>query len=184
MISRLFLLTWLTTVKFLNFRTPEIYFAVIYLKFKQKDQTLGVFCQNDANGIANSEDPDQTAPLGAVWSGSALFAQTYLSRNLGLLLYLYWHKSHLLHLVVVWVEGNCVILYSFYTSFQYCCYVYMYIQHFWKYFYTICCMYFVCCFLVCMFVIWASLTRSNTNQAVQSQKMVRGLKFWIQKEEE
>ena len=25
-----------------------------------------VFCQNDANGIANSEDPDQTAPLGAV----------------------------------------------------------------------------------------------------------------------
>ena len=25
-----------------------------------------VFCQNGANGIANSEDPDQTAPLGAV----------------------------------------------------------------------------------------------------------------------
>ena len=24
------------------------------------------FCQKDANGIANSEDPDQTAPLGAV----------------------------------------------------------------------------------------------------------------------
>ena len=22
-----------------------------------------VFCQNDANGIANSEDPDQTAPI-------------------------------------------------------------------------------------------------------------------------
>ena len=33
----------------------------------------------DAGGIANSVDPDQTAPLGAVWSGSALFAQTYLS---------------------------------------------------------------------------------------------------------
>ena len=28
-----------------------------------------------------SEDPDQTAPLGAVWSGSALFAQTHLSKN-------------------------------------------------------------------------------------------------------
>ena len=27
---------------------------------------------------ANSVDPDQTAPLGAVWSGSALFAQAYL----------------------------------------------------------------------------------------------------------
>ena len=34
-------------------------------------------------GIANSVDPDQTAPLGAVWSGSALFAQTDLSENLG-----------------------------------------------------------------------------------------------------
>ena len=35
----------------------------------------------DAEGIANSVDPDQTA----VWSGSALFAQTYLSENLGTL---------------------------------------------------------------------------------------------------
>ena len=31
-----------------------------------KRPNLGVFCQNDAKGIANSEDPDQTAPLGAV----------------------------------------------------------------------------------------------------------------------
>ena len=37
----------------------------------------------DADGMANSVDPDQTAPLGAVWSGSALFTQTYLSKNLG-----------------------------------------------------------------------------------------------------
>ena len=37
---------------------------------------------NDADGKANSADPDQTA-LGAVWSGSALFAQAYLSENLG-----------------------------------------------------------------------------------------------------
>ena len=35
----------------------------------------------DADRIANSADPDQTAPLGAVWSGSALFAQTYLPKN-------------------------------------------------------------------------------------------------------
>ena len=41
-------------------------FAVIYLKFKQRGQTLMVFCQKDANGQANCEDPDQTAPLGAV----------------------------------------------------------------------------------------------------------------------
>ena len=42
-----------------------------------------VMSLNDADGMANSEDPDQTAPLGAVWSGSALFAQSYLSENLG-----------------------------------------------------------------------------------------------------
>ena len=38
---------------------------------------------NDADRMANSVDPDQTAPLGAVWPGSALFAQAYLSENLG-----------------------------------------------------------------------------------------------------
>ena len=38
---------------------------------------------NDADVMANSVDPDQTAPLGAVWFGSALFAQAYLSENLG-----------------------------------------------------------------------------------------------------
>ena len=37
----------------------------------------------DTEGIANSVDPDQTAPVGAVLSGSALFAQTCLSENLG-----------------------------------------------------------------------------------------------------
>ena len=41
----------------------------------------------DAEGIANSVDPDQTAPLG-VWSGSALFAQTCLFENLGKLQYI------------------------------------------------------------------------------------------------
>ena len=33
-----------------------------------------VMSPNDADRMANSVDPDQTAPLGAVWSGSALFA--------------------------------------------------------------------------------------------------------------
>ena len=42
-----------------------------------------VMSQNVADGMANSVDPDQTAPLGVVWSGSALFAQTCLSENLG-----------------------------------------------------------------------------------------------------
>ena len=43
--------------------------------------------KKDAEEIANSVDPDQTAPLGAVWSGSALFAQICLSENLGTLRY-------------------------------------------------------------------------------------------------
>ena len=53
------------TVKFLNFRMPEN-FAVIYLKFKKRGQTSRYFIKEDADGIANSEDPDQTAPRGAV----------------------------------------------------------------------------------------------------------------------
>ena len=48
---------------------------------------LRVMHSKDAAGIANSADPDQTAPLGAVWSGSALFAQTCLSENLETLWY-------------------------------------------------------------------------------------------------
>ena len=35
-------------------------------KIQTKRPNLKVFCQKHANGIANSEDPDQTAPLGAV----------------------------------------------------------------------------------------------------------------------
>ena len=36
-----------------------------------------------ADKMADIVDPDHTAPLGAVWSGSTLFAQTCLSENLG-----------------------------------------------------------------------------------------------------
>ena len=35
-------------------------------KIETKRPNLRVFRQKDANGIAKSEDPDQTAPLGAV----------------------------------------------------------------------------------------------------------------------
>ena len=35
-------------------------------KIQEKRPNLRVFRHKDANGIANSEDPDQTAPLGAV----------------------------------------------------------------------------------------------------------------------
>ena len=53
---------------------------------------------NNADRIANSVDPDQTAPLGAVWSGSALFAQACVSENIGSLRYT--QKKH---------EGNIFI---------------------------------------------------------------------------
>ena len=35
-------------------------------KMQTKSPNLRVFSQEDANGIANSEDPDQIVPLGAV----------------------------------------------------------------------------------------------------------------------
>ena len=98
------------TVKFLNCWTPEI-FAVIYLRFKQRSKTLGYFVkmmliekqsvktmirlQSDLglNWNAISKDHDQTA----VWSGSALFAQTFLSQNLGLLRYFRTSKYYCNH---------------------------------------------------------------------------------------
>ena len=45
---------------------------------------------SNADGMANSVDPD----LGAVWSGYALFAQAYLSENLGSLRYDGVPESH------------------------------------------------------------------------------------------
>ena len=79
-----------TTVKFLNFRMPKN-FAVIYLKFKHRGQTLGYFV-GKMQMEKQTEDPDQTAPRGAVWSWSALFDQTYLSENLGSLWYVLEQK--------------------------------------------------------------------------------------------
>ena len=53
-----------TTVNFLNILTLKI-FVVITLKFELCGSTI-VMSPNDADGMANSVDPDQTAPLGAV----------------------------------------------------------------------------------------------------------------------
>ena len=71
----------------------------------------------DADGMANSVhvDPDYTAPLGAVWSGSALFGQACLSKNLGTLrnislstsvagLIIGSGKGALLHLLSQWCD--------------------------------------------------------------------------------
>ena len=58
-----------------------------HLKTGKKRFYHRVMHPNDADSMASSEDPDQTAPLGAVRSGSALFVQTSLSENLGSLRY-------------------------------------------------------------------------------------------------
>ena len=42
----------------------------------------------DADGMANSVDPDQTASSEAVWSWSALFAETCLSQYIEFVRYL------------------------------------------------------------------------------------------------
>ena len=48
-----------------NFLLDARNFAVIHIKFKPKEAKPEVFFgQKHANGKANSEDPDQTAPLG------------------------------------------------------------------------------------------------------------------------
>ena len=67
---------WVNTVKCLNGH-PKLFCNLPLIQTKSSN--LWVFRQKDANGIANSGDPDQIAPL----SGSELFAQTYLSENLG-----------------------------------------------------------------------------------------------------
>ena len=52
----------------------------------------------DADGIANSVDPDQTASSEAVWSWSALFAETYLSQYIEFVRY-----SNLLKNIIRWL---------------------------------------------------------------------------------
>ena len=44
-----------------------------------------------ADGMANSVDPDKTASSEAVWSWSALFAETYLSQYIEIIRYFITH---------------------------------------------------------------------------------------------
>ena len=46
----------------------------------------------DADGMANSVDPDKTASSEAVWSWSALFAETYLSQYIEFIRYEQKHR--------------------------------------------------------------------------------------------
>ena len=62
----------------------------------------------DADGMANSVDPDQTASSEAVWSWSALFAETYLSQYIEFIRYVAYFgrlilEIHiLLYVAAVW----------------------------------------------------------------------------------
>ena len=62
-------------INILKIMTPKI-FTVITLKFLTRWLYHRVMRSKDADGMANSFEPDQTAPLGAVWTGSTQFAQT------------------------------------------------------------------------------------------------------------
>ena len=48
----------------------------------------------DADGMANSVDPDQTASEEAVWSWSALFAETYLSQYIEFVRYYFYFNNN------------------------------------------------------------------------------------------
>ena len=83
-----------------SWKIQKLYFTSYYGKNPNNSDTRNICCNHpkiwttwiyrrvmhpkDAEGSANSVDPDQTAP---VWSGSALFAQSYLSENLRSLRY-------------------------------------------------------------------------------------------------
>ena len=58
-----------------------------HAKIQTKTSFHREICPKGANRMTNSVDPDQTAPLGAVCSGSALFAKACVSENLGPLWY-------------------------------------------------------------------------------------------------
>ena len=80
-------LLWFITLKFEYGKFPKYSDTKTICCNHSKIWTMWLYHRvmspNDADGMANSVDPDQTAPLGAVWSGSALFAQAYLSETLG-----------------------------------------------------------------------------------------------------
>ena len=59
--------------------TPQT-IAIIVLKNRKVWCNIAWMHPKDADGMANSIDPDQTASSEAVWSWSALFAETYLSQ--------------------------------------------------------------------------------------------------------
>ena len=84
--------------------------------------------------MANSVHLDQTAPLGAVWSGSALFAQAYLSENLRSLRYSFGPNLHSWILVLLSTHVSKVRYFEFgkNSTIWYFFWMVMYLPH-WLY---------------------------------------------------
>ena len=59
----------------------------------------------DVDGMANSVDPDQTASSEAVWSWSALFAETYLSQDIEFVRY---NQRNMIKVSQSWVAIGAV----------------------------------------------------------------------------
>ena len=78
--------TFTLYLRILNSKTPHHTYLdsliILILRFEQVSSTPYEMSQK-CDRMANCVDPNQTAPLGAVWSGFTLFAQVCLSQNLG-----------------------------------------------------------------------------------------------------
>ena len=63
-------------------------------------------CPKDADGMANSIDFDQTAPLGTVWSGSALFVSLICPSTYNFYSRWLFYVLHILIMLFSGVEGS------------------------------------------------------------------------------
>ena len=71
----------MATTIFTHGKCPKIFNTLFYTFLAQILFFMQLFPKIPCR-IANSVDPDQTAPLGAVWSESTLFAYAILSDTL------------------------------------------------------------------------------------------------------
>ena len=61
--------------KFTRMQRNMLIFKTTYCK--ALDWSLWFACKQIISRLANNESPDQTAPLGAIWSGPALFTKAF-----------------------------------------------------------------------------------------------------------
>ena len=79
----------------------------------------------DADGMANSVDPNQTASSEAVWSWSALFAETYLSQYIEFLRYAFLENIYWQEIPVVLHTWNFIVqIYMLQFLISYLNYIY------------------------------------------------------------